>query len=154
VGFLTNSLFARFEKKYIPEPNSGCWLWTAALLDGRYGLIGRGGKNGGMALAHRVSWKLHNGKVPDGLWVLHKCDVTICVNPDHLFLGTHKDNMIDMTNKGRSTFGVRNARSKLTEELAKEVKYSSEKARKCARRLGVSESAVSLIRSGKNWGHI
>lgn len=107
-----------------------------------------------MMLAHRASWELHYGKVPDGLWVLHKCDVTICVNPDHLFVGTHEDNMIDMTNKGRSTFGARNGRSKLVEDSVKQIKYSSEQASGCAARFGVSQATISMIRSGKRWRHV
>jgi hypothetical protein len=70
----------RFEDKYIPEPNSGCWLWTAAQLNG-YGAIKVAGRFRG---AHRVSYELHKGPVPDGLVLDHLCRVPFCVNPDHL----------------------------------------------------------------------
>lgn len=92
-------LAGKFHDKYIPEPNSGCWIWTAA-LDGRgYGKIKHAGK---FLQAHRVSWEFKNGKILNGLFVCHKCDVRCCVNPSHMFLGTCQDNLTDMVNKGRS----------------------------------------------------
>src|SRR5690554_4431436 len=74
-----------------------CWLWIGRLNYSGYGVFTtRVGIR-----AHRFSWELHNGKIPDGMHVLHKCDVRHCVNPSHLFLGNHKDNMNDMIRKGR-----------------------------------------------------
>jgi hypothetical protein len=67
----------------------------------QYGVIGLGPQAAGIAMAHRVSWVLHRGEIPDGALVLHKCDVPICVNPDHLFLGTQSTNLKDMAAKGR-----------------------------------------------------
>lgn len=90
------SLLARFEQKYIPEPNSGCWLWIGAVRSYGKTSLRPTIEDGGTRNAARVSWKLHRGAIPEGLHVLHKCDVTLCVNPDHLFLGTHLDNMADM----------------------------------------------------------
>ena len=98
----------RFDAKYVPEPNSGCWLWSAAVTPSGgakgkppkafYGtiLVGRRG-----TLAHRVSYQLHCGHIPSGMSVLHTCDVPLCVNPEHLFLGTQTDNMRDCVAKGR-----------------------------------------------------
>lgn len=75
-----------------------CWEWIGAPGSGGYGQRRFEGKPTG---AHRVSWIMENGPIPNGLWVLHKCDNPPCVRPDHLFLGTHVDNMVDMTAKGR-----------------------------------------------------
>ena len=91
------------------EKSHGCWLWTAYRDSKGYGFAvpGRGQKQ----LAHRVSWVLHFGQIPDGLLVLHKCDNPPCVRPDHLFLGTHADNAADMVAKDRQASGDRNGAS-------------------------------------------
>lgn len=87
----------RFHDKYIPEPNSGCWLWVAGVNACGYGTISEFGKS---QLAHRVSFILHGGIISDaGLRVLHTCDVPCCVNPDHLFIGTQRENVLDMERK-------------------------------------------------------
>lgn len=98
---VTPALMKRFEDKYVPEPNSGCWLWVGASMDNGYGVFYVGHET--LMLAHRASWTIRSGiPVPDGLLVCHHCDNPVCVNPDHLFLGTAKDNVIDCVAKGRS----------------------------------------------------
>src|ERR1700743_415846 len=87
-----------FDEFYTPEPNSGCWLWLRAFEPGAYGKIQIKGKCVG---AHRMSWQVHKGPIPEGKLVLHKCDVRLCVNPDHLFLGSYFDNTMDAITKGR-----------------------------------------------------
>src|SRR5882672_3448747 len=72
-----------------------CWLWTGKIARDGYGYLRD-------QAAHRVSWELHNGPVPEGKWVLHHCDIRPCVNPSHLFLGSRQDNMDDMSMKGRA----------------------------------------------------
>lgn len=74
-----------------------CWLWLGGTQDG-YGRLRYAGKK---ILAHRLSWEMHFGKIPEGLWVLHKCDVRNCIRPEHLFLGTNQDNVDDKMRKKR-----------------------------------------------------
>lgn len=87
----------RFEAKYVPEPNTGCWLWFGAELNYGYGQF----RNDGHALAHRWSYSHFIGPIPEGLIVRHRCDTPCCVNPDHLELGTYVDNMADKVRRGR-----------------------------------------------------
>jgi HNH endonuclease len=89
-----------FFDNFIPEPMSGCWIWIKA---GQYG-YGYMILNKKKIRAHRLSWIIHNGDIPEGLLVCHKCDVKCCVNPNHLFLGTGDDNMQDMIKKNRCKF--------------------------------------------------
>lgn len=86
---------------YEPEPNTGCWLWVAGQDSHGYGRVHVPSLGLINNRAHRLFWIVHRGKIPDGLHVLHKCDTPLCVNPDHLFLGTHEDNMVDKARKGR-----------------------------------------------------
>jgi hypothetical protein len=92
----------RMLNKFRVDGATRCWLWTAAQDKKGYGVIQEGGfyapKN---LLAHRASWMIHCGDIPEGLCVLHRCDRPPCINPDHLFLGTVRDNHADMDNKGR-----------------------------------------------------
>jgi hypothetical protein len=94
----------RFWSKVHPEALSGCWLWHGAIGAGGYGnfSLGRLGGSQKFARAHRHAWELVNGPVPGGLLVCHRCDNRGCVNPDHMFLGTHGDNNRDMRTKGRA----------------------------------------------------
>ena len=78
-----------------------CWLWTGAFTNMGYGRIAI---NSTRLLAHRVSWQLFKGAIPENMEICHKCDNPACVNPEHLFLGTHKDNMLDMVTKKRARF--------------------------------------------------
>ena len=83
----------RFERRYIPEPNSGCWIWLGPLSRDNYGRFG-------CMRAHRYSYQTFNAIIPDGLFVLHKCHVPCCVNPKHLYAGTQKDNIHDEILRG------------------------------------------------------
>lgn len=91
----------RFFSKIDKNSENGCWIWTGSKVSNRYGGMLVGHKH---MLAHRYSYELHKGKIENDLYVCHKCDNGFCVNPDHLFLGTQKDNMCDMIKKGRGRF--------------------------------------------------
>lgn len=157
----SKSLQERFEEKYIPEPNSGCWLWEACASDGGYGHIRHKGR---MIKAHRASWMLYRGSIPDGqgyhgICVLHRCDVTFCVNPDHLFLGTNRDNVLDKYAKGRGVNlrGSAHGMAKLFESdvlLIRERLKGGESGAAIARDYGVKKHAIYSIKTGKNWSHV
>lgn len=134
----------RFWPKVLKAGPDECWLWTGAVAGFGHGRIGRGGHRGGAMCAHRLSWEIHNGPVPDGLCVLHRCDVPTCVNPSHLFLGTRPENMADMTAKGRRA-------SKITAGQAAEIRASTDDALSVSKRYGVSRILVYHIRNGRIW---
>jgi hypothetical protein len=148
------SLQERFERQYTPEPNSGCWLWAGFERSNQgYGGIQIGGR---AKFAHRVSWELHRGPIPDGLFVLHKCDVPSCVNPDHLFLGTKRDNAIDRHRKGRtkipSNRGEINPQAKLTWDDVVRIRLDDNRPhREIAADYGVVASAIGFIKTYRNW---
>jgi len=151
------SLFDCFEDKYIPEPNSGCWLWTSTLNDSGYGVLMRriNGKSTPLR-AHRVSWEVHNGPIIGGLFVCHKCDNRMCVNPDHLFLGTNAENMEDCANKGRMSKpplhkGEKHHKAKLTEDQVREIRASKLLLREISEKYGVCKATASYIRRGELW---
>ena len=131
---------------------SGCWEWMAAKTQWGYGVLRTNNRN---MHSHRVSWGLHFGTVPEGLCVLHKCDNRGCVRPDHLFLGTYRDNLHDMLVKGRSNYarGEKAGQAKLKEhEVCKIRKMrGSMSAREIGEMFGVSGSAIAGIFSERSW---
>jgi hypothetical protein len=105
--------------------------------------------------AHRFSYLTYIGPIPDGLQVLHKCDNPPCINPDHLFLGTHKDNMADMADKGRANGGApkgeRHGRTHLAKADVLAIRSDPRPGRVIAREYGMSKSAIYYIKSGETW---
>ena len=129
-----------------------CWEWTGSRDTKNYGRIG--GTN--PIKAHRLSWELHNGPIPDGLCVLHKCDNPPCVNPAHLFIGTIADNNRDKMVKGRHRYSVGSQRShsKLTESDIPIIRAMEETHTEIARLFGISRRNVGFIKDRKTWKHV
>lgn len=152
---------ARFRKYMADTPTeTGCILWTgySQQLTPNYRRPFFSVATSKSEPAHRVAYKLFRGEIPDGLVVRHTCDDPMCVNPDHLLLGTQRDNMRDMAERGRGrvphrTVGERNPHSKLTEQLVSEIRSSTETRKQIALRLGVSPSTIGAVRQGRNWKH-
>ena len=140
------------------DKSGECWLWTGAQSLDRnvpnYGCFRMDKKT---VRAHRASWVISNGPIPDHLCVLHKCDNTLCVRPDHLFLGTHQDNMDDMAQKGRvitlMVSGANHPNAKLTECQIQEIRAKGEYMTRTAiaKEYGVSQPHICLILAGKTW---
>jgi hypothetical protein len=143
----------RFEEKVCPEPNTGCHLWTAAVHPRGYGTFYLKGK---VEYSHRVAYELYVATIPEGLHVCHTCDVPGCVNPEHLFLGTHTDNMRDKVAKGRQykPQGSDNGFAKLTEAEALEVYHAEGTCQAIADEYGICQKTVSRIKNKQIWSHI
>lgn len=124
----------------------GCWNWVrASNLEG----YGRAWHNGKLHLTHRLAWEQARGPIPDGFQVLHRCDNPACINPDHLFLGTHVDNMRDRELKGRGVF-----EQKLNIEQVKQIRILLRKGikqKKLAAMFGVSQAEISHIKLQRRW---
>jgi hypothetical protein len=145
-------LIERFWAKVKKSPD--CWEWTGSRNPKGYGHISddkcriRG--------AHRVSWEIHFGPIPDALHVLHNCDNPSCVRPDHLFLGTNLDNVRDRGQKGREGDhqGENNGRAKLIEDDVRRIRSDRRALREIAREYGVSFALIDQIKRRKIWGHV
>ena len=141
----------RIENFWAKVDKSGeCWNWTAFKSKG-YGYIMCGSKNN--VRAHRFSWVLHNGDIPEGMFICHKCDNPSCVRPDHLFLGSPKDNVIDMVKKGRNVAcsGPKNGAVKLTAEQVRAIYGDPRTNKEIGASYDISSSMASLIRQRRLW---
>ena len=147
MGRKPQKLLDRFWKYIDKRGVDECWPWIGARTSRGYGQIKADGTLQ-MLSSHRVSWSLENGPIPDGMIICHKCDNPPCCNPDHLFLGTHDINAKDRDAKGRNNF-LGNA--KLTADQAAEIRGAVGTQWEIARRFGVTQSSVSLIKLGKIW---
>jgi hypothetical protein len=144
-GTLKEKLENRLEKQ-----SSGCWLWTGYVNKGNgYGVLSHEGKP---ETVHRLSYQCYVGDIPPGMFVLHKCDVRACFNPDHLMVGTHLDNMADMRAKRRYPLGDQHYNTKVSDASVEEIKTrkrAGERADKLAAEYGVSKYTIWGIVSGK-----
>jgi hypothetical protein len=137
------------------EKSEACWRWTGPVRGnngyGAFHYLGR------PISAHQFSWALHCGPVPAGLCVLHRCDNPVCVNPAHLFLGTHADNMADRDAKGRLAHGERVGCSKLTDALVREMRRlraDGATETELALRFNVARSTAHRVVTGELWPHV
>lgn len=136
-----------------------CWNWTGSKYSNRYGRFGYDYKRESV---HRISFKLKNGEIPNNLLVCHICDNRACVNPEHLFLGTCKDNLQDMSKKGRAyngdKKGIKNGRAKLTDKIVlkmrKEYKNGNISYKKLGEKYGLVESSATYAIKGVTWKHL
>ena len=152
-----------FEQRFWAKvaKSDGCWEWQGSLARSGYGTIRYQGRNGGDEGAHRVSYKLHNGSIPAGMWVLHRCDNRRCVNPDHLYVGTASDNNRDTAmrnpNCGNHCRGELNHAARLTFKQVRRIKQritSGEPARRVADDLCIPRGTVYSIKQGRTWAHV
>lgn len=132
------------------DKSSDCWEWTGAKKPTGYGLCTVKRK---IHRAHRLSYEMAYGPIPDGLCVCHRCDNPSCVNPDHLFLGTIEDNMRDMVSKGRNSDrrGAKNAMAKLNSGQAAFIRSSNMRQSWLATMFGVSNALIHNIKNGRHW---
>jgi len=148
-GRPVEDLETRFRKHFREDAETKCWVWTGYVRPDGYGNFWMGGKSP-FKLAHRVAWKLWRGE-PNGC-ILHTpviCHNRLCVNPDHLRLGTREDNNRDRILDGTSNRGSQHPQSKLTEEQAHLIRSSTKTGIDLAHEFNVSQGAISMIRSGK-----
>lgn len=150
-----------FESRYRVNAETGCWEWTGTTAKGGYGQYqlekfrdASGVYRRTRIYAHRLSWELHKSSIPDGYEVCHQCDNPGCVNPNHLFLGTHAENMGDRDRKRRGPIGERQGTAKLREPAIREIMASTETGFALAARYGVTFQTINDIRTGKTWGHL
>ncbi len=146
-------VLARFEKKYISEPNTGCWLWIGGCTGRGYGTMHLTNPRR-MVGAHVVSYMLFRGDVPTGLDVRHTCDVVCCVNPEHLVLGTRKQNMADAKARGRHAHGSRCGQAKITEQDVINIRADKRSQSQIAKQYGLSQATVSVLINRKTWKHV
>lgn len=145
------------------KKTKSCWLWTGSVTRSGYGYLGIGGRFAKSQGVHRISWTIRNGTIPDGKWILHKCDIKKCVNPKHLYVGTHKDNVLDAVKRKRYLSGERNPSSRLS---SKNVEYIRKNYIKgtgrsdpgnrliLQRKFGISLTHIGRILRRERWGHL
>ncbi len=145
--------------RLIPEPNSGCLLWTGCVCWKGYGRVKIGGRKGPVVGAHQLAWELQRGPISGGLCILHKCDVPSCCNVEHMRLGTIAENNADMVAKGRNNkqrtcWGETHGMAKITDEDVRTIRASTEKRGTLARQFGLNPNSIYQIRNHLTWKHV
>lgn len=135
--------------------SEGCWLWQGGRQSHGYGSLGWHGR---VVQAHRLAYELTYGPIPPGMSVRHTCDVTSCCRPDHLLLGTQRDNVADMVARNRMRRGEQRPHAKLSAESVRQIRSLYEQGgwsfERLARRFGVSDTQVGAIISRRKWRHL
>lgn len=146
-----------FLEELAVKDDSGCWLWPRAITKNGYAVLRIGKGSGKLWLLHRLAWELWNGPIPNGLWVLHRCDVRRCYNHEHLFLGTQQDNNKDRDTKGRVCHGEKHADAILTTEQVVEIRRRHKEGEtKCdlGDVFGISRQGIHDVVKRRNWKHV
>jgi len=144
--------------KYVSK-GLDCWNWVGDKLksNGKWS-YGRFWLNGKTVYAHRVSWILNKGDIPNNICVCHKCDNPLCVNPDHLFLGTYSDNIKDAVDKKRMAYGIKSPNSKLTDGMVINIRemYKNENytQKQLADEFGVDRTTIARVVNRETWNHV
>ena len=144
----------RLLSKISPEPNSGCWLWTGNVTQAGYGVLRSGGKDEPIKYAHRLMYEMHYGFEPSGKVVRHKCDNPLCVNPEHLLIGTQADNVQDAVDRKRMRHGSNHPNSKLNEFQVSIIRKLNLPLKSISDIFGVGISSISQIRNNLSWEHV
>lgn len=153
---------ATFMTYFDKVESTGCWIWNKATKmssdkNGSQWVYGAFCMNGEQIASHRASWILFRGDIPRGHFVCHKCDVTRCVNPDHLFTGTPKDNTTDMVQKHRHQHGERHGNAKLDREKVAQIKKLLAAGGgniEIGNKFNVSDATIYGIAKGRTWRHV
>lgn len=159
---LRQTVIERFNKYGFRNYQTGCLEWTGTLDEYGYGYLTVRKERGNprRSLVHRESWEIDNGPIPNGMWVLHKCDNRACFEISHLFFGTVIENVADMISKGRQSRGEKFSKikgerlSKLTEDQVRSIKTDKRPRKVVAAEYGICKAHISNIRSGKVWKHL
>jgi hypothetical protein len=148
---------AKFDSRH--ESDGDCWRWTGWYQSSGYGAFRIGGNRGKDVRAHRLSWILANGPIEQGLLVCHRCDHPWCVNPEHLFLGTAKDNIRDCAEKGRRKVGriyrgVDSSQAALSADDVRAIRASDLSSSALSRMYGVAHNTIRRARSGFSYREV
>lgn len=158
MNWLTERQLSNFWKKVVKRTKDECWEWIGGVDNkNKKAPYGRQTINGKKLYAHRISYFINIGDFDESLEVMHTCDNSLCVNPHHLKLGTHHDNMMDMVEKKRYCKGTNLASSKLNEQKVKEIRElykKGESCRKIAPKYNVSKTTIADVVNNRYWTHV
>lgn len=141
----------RILQKVVINDKTGCWEWTGYSHRSGHGSIRVDGK---AVPVYRYVYEFYRGKIPDGMFACHKCDNPSCVNPEHIFIGTPRENSQDAARKGRMERGNKRWCSKLTEQDIRSIRADGRAQRVIAGDYGVDQALIQRIRVGKAWGWV